>query len=74
MEAEGYVMEGLYEDKLCLPEQWYEREGPAQAASRDWEEVFGAREDDQAHQNGGRAIRSGKEDSFWQSDGGLYFA
>ena len=33
-----YVMEALFGNKLCLPEQWREHEGPAQAASRDGED------------------------------------
>ena len=42
MEGRCYVMGRVSgNNKLCLPEQWREREGPAQAASRDWSVVFG---------------------------------
>jgi hypothetical protein len=62
-EGRRYVMEGLF-DKLCLPEQWRGREGPAQAASRGWKSKSGAAEGGQTHQNGGRAMRSLKRRRF----------
>jgi hypothetical protein len=34
MEGRCYVMKDWFWNKLCLPEQWREHEGPAQAASR----------------------------------------
>jgi hypothetical protein len=58
MEGMCYVMDGLFGDKLGLPERWREREGPAQAASRDSARFFLSERGDQAPQNGCRTIRS----------------
>jgi hypothetical protein len=73
MEGMCYVMEGLFGDKLGLPEQWRECEGPAQTASRDSGKFFWAREGDQAPQNGLQDHKKLKKRRFLALRGQILF-
>jgi hypothetical protein len=65
--------EGLFGDKLGLPEQWRECEGPAQTASRDSGKFFWAREGDQAPHNGLQDHKKLKKRRFLALRGQILF-